>query len=177
MHILIGVITALAGLIWALYRLHDAGVNLNAFNPFTWHRRRQWEKKLGTKPMHALTNSMDAAALLIYAIAKAKGEITRETKTEILNLFESEFGVSGEKADELFSASSHMVEDAMNMAAEVRHILAPTYEEFTDAQVQKLLDMLNAVSVLEGSTNETQSKIIEAVKQVFKLQEEQPKNW
>ena len=37
---LIGFITALAGLIWALHSLQNAGVNLNAFNPFYWARRR-----------------------------------------------------------------------------------------------------------------------------------------
>lgn len=44
MHILIGLITAIAGLVWALHSLQNAGVNLNGFNPFYWMRRRKWEK-------------------------------------------------------------------------------------------------------------------------------------
>ena len=46
MHILIAAITAIGGLIWALYRLQNSGFDLNAFNPFYWARRREWEKKL-----------------------------------------------------------------------------------------------------------------------------------
>ena len=103
MHILIGLITAVAGLIWALHSLQNAGVNLNAFNPFTWMRRRKWEKQLGIKPMHALTSSMDAAALLVVAVAKEHGDITRESKLEILSLFEKEFGVKRNRSIEMYS--------------------------------------------------------------------------
>jgi len=41
-HIIIGVITAIATLVFALNRLQDSGVNLNSFNPFFWARRRAW---------------------------------------------------------------------------------------------------------------------------------------
>ena len=58
MHIIIGLITAIAGFIWALHSLQNAGFDLNALNPFTWARRRKWEMQLGTKPMHALTDSI-----------------------------------------------------------------------------------------------------------------------
>jgi len=101
MHILIGLITAIAGLIWALNSLQNAGVNLNAFNPFAWARRREWEKQYGTKPMHGLTDSMDVAALLVVSIVKEKGEVTRETKAEVLSMFERIFGVNHSRAIEL----------------------------------------------------------------------------
>lgn len=52
MHILIAFLTTVAGLIWALYRLQNSGVNLNAFNPFYWMHRRKWQKKYGTKAIH-----------------------------------------------------------------------------------------------------------------------------
>lgn len=41
MHIIIGVITAIAGLLWALNRLNESGFNLNSLNPFLWARRRK----------------------------------------------------------------------------------------------------------------------------------------
>lgn len=53
MHIIIGFITAFAGLVWALNSLQNAGFDLNSLNPFALMRRRRWAKKLGTKPMHA----------------------------------------------------------------------------------------------------------------------------
>ncbi|TVZ37292.1 tellurite resistance protein TerB [Alteromonadaceae bacterium 2753L.S.0a.02] len=164
MHILIGIITAIAGLIWALHSLQNAGVDLNAFNPFTWARRRKWEKQLGTKPMHALTDTMEAAALLVVAVARQKGDITREVKQETLSLFQTEFGVNESRAAELFSASSHLITGVLDMALEVRHVLAPSKEDFQVTQVEKLLQMLRQIAALEGGANESQQRIIEAVR-------------
>ncbi len=176
MHILIGIITAIAGLIWALHSLQNAGVNLNAFNPFTWARRRKWEKQLGTKPMHALTQSIDAAALLVVAVAKEHGEITRETKLEILSMFENEFGVNKKKSIEMYSSSLYLLQGTLNMAEEVRHVLKPSKEQFTETQVNKLLGMLNATMKIEDVTSGQQS-IIDAVANEFKTAKESPKNW
>lgn len=164
MYILIGIITAIAGLIWALHSLQNAGVDLNAFNPFTWARRRKWEKQLGTKPMHALTDTMEAAALLVVAVARQKGDITREVKQETLSLFQTEFGVNESRAAELFSASSHLITGVLDMALEVRHVLAPSKEDFQVTQVEKLLQMLRQIAALEGGANESQQRIIEAVR-------------
>ncbi len=177
MHIIIAVITAAAGLIWALNSLQNAGVDLNAFNPFTWIRRRQWEKKLGTKPMHALTESMDAAALLVVAIAKEHGEITRETKLEILSLFENEFGVSRGKAVEMYSSSAYMLSDVLDMPSEVRNVLAPSKAEFQETHIGKLMGMLNKVAGIEGEPTEGQSRLLDAVKQEFTSKDAPPKNW
>ena len=176
MHILIGLITAVAGLIWALHSLQNAGVNLNAFNPFTWMRRRKWEKQLGIKPMHALTSSMDAAALLVVAMAKEHGDITRESKLEILSLFETEFGIKRSKSIEMYSSSVYMLQGALNMADEVRHILKPSKKGFGKNQVTKLLDMLNKVACLEDTT-EGQKAIIKAVEQELTIKDEQPEKW
>lgn len=167
MHILIGIITAIGGLLWALHSLQTSGVNLNDFNPFTWIRRRQWEKKLGTKPMHALVSSMEAAALLVVAIAKEEGEVTRDTKLEILAMFENDFGISRSAALEMFSASSYMLADVMDMPSEVRHVMKPSKDTFTDSHVEKLLAMLAKVAALETEPTEHQLKIIEAVKSEF----------
>lgn len=176
MHILIGIITAIAGLIWALHSLQSAGVNLNAFNPFAWARRRRWEKQLGTKPMHALTESMDAAALLVAAIAKEHGEITRETKLEILSMFEKEFGVNRKKSIEMYSLSLYLLQGTLNIAEEVRHILKPSKEQFTEAHISKLLRMLNSTMNLEEVTK-GQRAIVEAVESEFKINKESSQNW
>lgn len=177
MHIIIAVISAVAGLIWALHSLQNAGVDLNAFNPFTWMRRRQWEKKLGTKPMHALTESMDAAALLVVAMAKEHGEVTRETKLEILGLFEHEFGVSRGKALEMFSSSAYMLGDVLDMPNEVRNVLSPSKTQFQDTHVDKLLSMLSKTASIEGEPTESQSRLLDAVKQEFISKDAPPKNW
>jgi len=177
MHILIAVITAIAGLLWALNSLQNAGVDLNAFNPFTWARRRKWEKRLGTKPMHALQDSMEAAALLVVAVARAEGEITRDTKMEILKLFEQEFGISRSRSLELFSASTYMLRDVLDIPAEVRHVLAPSKADYRQGHIEKLLGMMHRVATAEGEASPAQGDIINAVKREFDLDSEQPAHW
>ncbi len=167
MHILIGVLTSIAGLVWAFHALQNAGVDLNAFNPFTWMRRRQWEKKFGTKPMHALTDSMEVAALLVVSIAKEDGEITRDTKLEILAMFEKEFGVKKPRALELFSSSTYMLKDVMNVAAEVAKVLAPSKDQFQKTHVDSLVEMMRKTRDLEEGSLESKDTTILAVQKEF----------
>lgn len=177
MHIVIGIITALAGLIFALNKLQNAGVDLNAFSPFTYLRRRNWEKKLGTKPMHAVTDTMEAASLLVVAVAKEDGEITRDTKLDILKLFEEEFGITRKRAIELFSSSSYLINGEMNLAGEVKNILAPSKATFDDEKTQIVLRMLDVVSKAEESVSTEQQAIIDAVKKELRVYEEKPTKW
>lgn len=164
MHIIIGLLTAVAGLIWALYRLQNSGVDLNAFNPFYWLRRKKWEAKVGTKPLHRLDNPMEAAAVLMVAMAELDGVVTRDIKTEILTLFTNEFEISEKEAVELYATSSYLLKDASYIPAEVRLILAPSKQKYQPTQKELLLKMLTQISTMEGEANQTQMELLEAVK-------------
>jgi hypothetical protein len=176
MHIIIGIISAIAGLIWALNSLQNSGVNLNSLNPFFWARRRKWVKQLGVKPMHGLTDSMEVAALLVVALAKEHGDITRDTKLEILSIFEQEFGVKRSKAIELYSSSMYYIQDAVNIPAEVRNILKPSKESFSIEHKRKLIEMLNSVSKLEDEL-QGQRDIIQSVENEFRVDREPDQQW
>ena len=80
MHVVIGVLTALAGLIWAIVALQKAGVSISAFNPFLWHRRMNWKNNISEKPLYTLSDPMEVAAVLILGVAKCEGEISAEQK-------------------------------------------------------------------------------------------------
>jgi len=177
MHILLSILTAAAGLIWALYRLHNAGVNLNGFNPFYWARRRAWEKKLGTKPLHRIENSMEAAAVLVVAAAELEGSVTREHKALVIELFCKEFAVSEQQASEMYAVASHMLKDTMDVIAEVPGVLAPTKDEFEQRHKDTLLEMLQKVSEAEGPVSKAQSELIEAVQRVFEGEAVQKRDW
>ena len=45
MHIVLGVLSAVAGLIWAIVALQRSGFDPASLNPFLWYRRSQWRKK------------------------------------------------------------------------------------------------------------------------------------
>ena len=177
MHILIAFIATLSGLIWALWRLQQSGVDLNAFNPFYWKRRRAWAQKVGVKPRHQLDKPMEAAAALLLGAVKTEGEISREQKQSLISLFEKEFRLSSSAARDLFSATAFMLQDVMDMAAEVRPILSPCLEKFTVEQKQSVLDMLHTACTMDGDLNQQQHGIIDATTKVFQVTSEEPNQW
>ena len=164
MHYLIAFITALAGLLWAL---NYAGVDINSFNPLHWRRRRRWQQQLATKPMHTLKRPLEAAALLIVAIVKTEGDISREQKRAILDIFTGEFKQSASDAADLFGASVFMLHDAMDVCGEISHILAPSREQFTRAQAESLIRQLKKASSLEGEASEMQREFIAEVERIL----------
>ena len=105
MHIVIAVITALAGLIWALNALQRGGFDFNSLNPFLAYRRWQWRSTYGGKAIYKLERPMDVAAVLLLGVAKADGEITSDQKRLLLEMFQSEFNISRDEESDLLLAS------------------------------------------------------------------------
>ncbi|MFN3713837.1 MAG: TerB family tellurite resistance protein [Alcanivoracaceae bacterium] len=164
MHFAIAAITALAGLIWALNSLQGSGVDLNSFNPFTWARRRRWAKLYGTRPLYNLSKPMEAAAAIIVGTLKQEGEISREQKASVIAIFRSHFHLNDQSAMDLFSASSHLVKDELNLGEGVRHILQPSIARFTPDMASSFVGILVDVANLEGPPSEAQRQIIERVR-------------
>lgn len=176
MHIIIGLLTAIGTLVWALYRLQDSGVNLNAFNPFYWMRRKKWERSLGTKAMHKIENPMEAAALLVVGVASLSDGMTRELKKETIQLFVNEFGISTQKATDYYSASLFMLKESGSLDKEVHNILFSTKNQFKPNHIESLLKMLRIVSQAEGVVTQEQTDTINAVEKTLSSHIEK-NNW
>lgn len=177
MHIVIAFLTAIAGLIWALWRLQQSGVDLNSFNPFYWMRRRAWAQQVGTKPRHQLTKPMDAAAAILLGAIKTEGEISREQKQSLISLFEHKFHLTANQARDLFSATAFMLQDVVDMAAEVRLILQPCLEKFSAEQRESVMEMLQSVCLLDGEISELQQAIIDATQKEFQVSAQRKNQW
>src|SRR5690606_36915428 len=147
MHILIALITAIGTLLWAFVRLRELGIG---FNPFHWHRRYQWRKRVGTKPLHQIQSPMEAAAVLLVGATKLEGEISREQKQALNAIFEKEFKLSPQQAADLFSASAFMLQGVLNVVDEVDNIFAPNLAKMTDLQKESILDLLEQVCKLDS---------------------------
>ncbi len=164
MHIIIAFISALGGLVWALYWLNNSGVNLNSFNPFYWARRREWQKRLGTKAIHQLTNPMEAAAALVVATAEIEGSVARDTKADILTLFCEEFAIDRAKANEMYGSSAYLLKELANIPAEVKMILSPSLDKFEQRHKETLIDMMTKVSEMEDQRSQAQQALLDAVR-------------
>ena len=168
MHIVIGALSAFAGLIWAVIALQRSGFNPDSINPFLWYRRAQWRSKYAVKPIYNLAEPMAVAALLILGIAKCEGEISREQKQAIHDLFESAFRLDRDAADDLLLASSHLLRDEIYLVDHLDRILARSRTTFSAEQVNSLLRMMQQVGTLESALNEEQRHLIEATEQSFR---------
>ena len=174
MHILLGLITAIASLLWALNRF---GVDIHSLNPFNWHRRRQWQKKLSTKPIHTLKKPVEAAAVLIVGIVQSEGLISREQKSEILNIFVNDLKQDKADAHDMLGSAVFLLKDIRDVEAEVPQILAPNKEYFTEPQARSLVQILTRIATFEGDITATQSNIIKAVDQELLREKVKPGEW
>ena len=167
MHIVIGIISALAGLIWAFVALQRAGIDLNALNPFLWHRRSQWKKKYGEKPIYNLSSPLEVAALMLLGIAKCEGEISAQQKKALLDIFENEFHLSQDEAADLLLACAHLLRNEIYLVDHLDRIMTKSAAGFSASQSTSLLQLMQRVATIEGPVNQEQNKLMQALKAYF----------
>jgi uncharacterized tellurite resistance protein B-like protein len=164
---IIAVITALAGLIWALTALQRSGFDLNSLNPFLAWRRWQWRQSYGNKPLYKLDRPIDAAAVLVLGMAKADGEVSSEQKKVLQELFESEFDISRDAARELLLASSHLIRDELSLVERLDKILEPSAGRFEREAADSLLRMMRRIATVDSPMNAEQQRLLEATEHYF----------
>lgn len=152
MHIVLGILGSLITILILLSRLADAGIDFRGLNPFLWRRRRRWRKQYEGNPAFKLSDPMEATALLMVAVAKCDGDLAREQKTHLLELFEREFHLSPKDAQSLLISSSHLHGDGEEVRAKVREVLAPSLERFTPEQADSALGLLQRVAAAETTS-------------------------
>lgn len=167
MHIILGLLSGIAGLIWALTALQRTGFRLDSLNPFAWYRRSQWLKVYREKPIYNLGEPVDVAALLLFGVVKCEGEISAEQKRELLGIFENDFHLSNSEASDLLLASSHLIRNEIYIADELPKILAKSANRINDAQIQSVLTLMNRMGTLESPLNDEQKKLITGVETFY----------
>lgn len=143
MHIVLGLLGTIVTILILLNRLADAGIDLGGLNPYLWSRRRKWRKQYEGNPVFKIENPMDATAILMVAVAKADGDMTKEDKSQLLNLFENEFKLSKKDAAGLLISSVHLLGDGSDVRGNVEKFLSPSKASFTDTQVQSALSLIS----------------------------------
>ena len=177
MHVVIGVVTAVAGLIWALVALQRAGMDLGWLNPFLWQRRRQWQQRYREKPLYTLDKPMDVAAVLLLGVAKCEGEISAQQKTALLDIYQREFRVGHNEAADLLLASSYMIRNEVYLVDNLDKLLELSHGRFTDEQVASLVSLMQQVARLESPPIQEQERLIEATAGYFRERRQSKGTW
>lgn len=177
MGFVIGTITAIAGLFWALNSLQRSGFNLGALNPFAWFRRRAWQQRYGENPLYCLADPMDVAAVLLLGVARCDGEVSAQQKNEILAIFQDRFHLDHDAASDLLRAGSHLIRNEVYIVDNVRRILAPAMGAFSSEQIASLLNLMGQVAACDGAINAEQQKLIDTVLAAFNETAKGTRRW
>lgn len=167
MHIVLSVITALAGLIWAISSLKKSGIDINSLNPFLWHRRNSWRNLHDAKPIYKLSEPLDVAALLLLGIAKCEGEVSAEQKNLITSIFGKDFHLNTDEASDQLLASSHLLRDEIYIVDNIHKILEKSSSKFSASQITSLFSLMEQVAEIDSPMNQEQQKLINATQQYF----------
>ena len=146
MHIILGVLGTVVTILVLLNRLAEAGIDLGGLNPYLWRRRRKWKNKYEGNPIFKIESPMDATAILMVAVAKSDGDITKEDKSLLLGLFENEFKLSKKDAVGLFISSSHLLGDGASVKDDVNKFLSPSLADFSSTQATSAIDLMTQVA-------------------------------
>jgi len=161
MHIILGVFGSVVTILILLNRLAEAGFDLGGLNPFLWHRRRKWKKHYQGDPVFKINSPMDATAILMVAIVKADGDMTREDKSLLLRLFEEEFKLSKKDAAGLLISSVHLLGDGTQVRNNVRKFLTPSQKAFTALQALSAVALMNRVASASGAIHPNAQELID----------------
>lgn len=160
MHIIISLLGTIVTVLVLLSKLADAGISLGGLNPFLWKRRRKWEKQLTGNPIYNINEPMDASALLMTAAAKADGDMTGSEKALILSAFENEFGLSKKDAAGLLISSVYLLGKGDDVADQLDKIVKPSLMNFTQAQSDSTVSLLNSLCSNEFEPNDLRQQFV-----------------
>ena len=177
MHIVLSIITALAGLAWALSSLQKSGFDFNSLNPFLWHRRSKWRKKHDTKPIYKLSEPLDVAAVLLLGIAKCEGEVSAEQKNQLVAIFQNDFHLDANQASDQLLASSYLLKDEIYIVDNINKLLELSGPKFTSSQIASLMKLMQQIAKIESPINLEQQKLIDATQKYFAKIQKGYKDW
>ena len=163
---LIALLGAVAALFWAFNSLEKSGA-LTSLNPFLLIRRLKWGKEFGTKPLYRLRDPVEVAAVLLLGTAKCKGEVTSSQKAELKHIFTDVLKQSADDADDLLVAATHMLRDEVYIVDNLAKILLHTRRHMSAEQKASLLNLMEAVSGVEGPANAEQRKLIDKTTEIL----------
>ena len=163
MHIILGVLGAIITILVLLNRLAEAGIDLGGLNPFLWSRRRKWRNKYKGNPIFKMENPMDATAILMVAVVKADGDMTKEDKSLLLNLFENEFHLTKKDAAGLLISSVYLLGDGSEVKGKIKSFLSPSKKSFTEEQANSAISLITKVA---GNPNTIHPNVQEILDQV-----------
>ena len=136
--------------------------NIN-WNPFSFFRRLKWQTRVGIKPIYNLSKPIEVSAVFMLGIAKLEGEISREQKENILQIFQNEFNLNKDQSQEMFVFATFILKDEYTILSSAAKILKNSSPHFTAEQANALIEELKHISSINQVANKQQKKLLHLV--------------
>lgn len=120
---------------------------------------------------------MDATAILMVACAKADGDMTKEDKSLLLNLFENDFKLSKKEAAGLLISSTHLLGDGNEVRNSVNGFLARSKSDFAETQASSAIDLISQVAGDPDTMHPNTKEFLQKVEQELKPVQTDEKTW
>ena len=169
MHILIGLLTAIAGAFFAFkYFMDAASEGREAVRDVRGaFRRGKWSKQIDKRLVENLEDPREAAAVLLYQVASYDGAVTEPQKARIVAVMRETFEADAETGEGLYAFARMAVGEINDAANSLKKILRPVMERCTDEEKASVVTMMRTVGEVEGDLNDTQRRLIEETRHIL----------
>ncbi len=167
MHIILGLLGTIVTILVLINRLSEAGIDIGWLNPFSWRRRRAWRKKYEGNPIFSLSDPLEVACLLVTAVAKIDGDLSREEKAVLLELFQAEFNKSEQEASELLLSSTYLFGDGEEVLTKPDKVMKNALENFSPEQARSVVGLLQAISAIDTRNRAAKENYIKKIEAAF----------
>ncbi len=164
MHILLGVLGVVGGLIFWIWKIKNAASVARevvdvADDVRAAVRRFGYRRGSGQHPLEAVEDTRLAAAGILVAFAKMDGDCTRDQITAIQDECVRVFEASNTDAEQFTSYGRWLAQQLSNPDEVVRKLSKNLKKTLTQDQRKELLGMVERVSAVEGGAASDEQKL------------------
>lgn len=169
MHVLLAIIGALTAAFFAFHYFVDAAEQgRDALKDARGaYRRRKWSKQIDARLIENLTDPREAAAILLYQIARYDGAVTERQKAAIVSQMRLAFSADQDTAEGLYAFARMAGGEVNDAANSLRKILAPIIDACTQDEKISFLTMLKTIAEVESPITDTQQRLINEAQHVL----------
>ena len=166
MHIIIGILTALAALFWAFTRFAGAArEGRDAVEDLTsLYRRQKWQSKSKRRLIEAISDPRESASILLLQIALYRGILDHDQEVAIHSEIATLFDIPSSEAVELCGFARVALGELNDAGNNLKVLLAPIVQYCTDEEQSAFLISLSKVAKLGGDPTDRQTELINRIR-------------
>ena len=162
MHILLGIVGAVAAIFFFLYRVtYVAREGQELISDAKGAiRRHRWNRQTKHNPLDEIQDPRAIAILLMTETAKYKGALTAAQQDKIRSLAQQHFQMNQADVDDMMAHVTFATKDLTDVDNVLHKILRPLHDTLDHHEKGDLIAMMKGIAAVEGDANAEQRHLI-----------------